>query len=103
MKLITFEVFFLQILANGEIQVTEKERQAQADSQLHDVATFVAGQCVQIRPKAPPLPLSTALVEKAMRELHIALRPNRSTKQNVSDIFTLSRVYEEFTTTSIYS
>ena len=63
--------------------MTEKERQAQSDAQLHDVATFVAGQCVQIRPKAPPLPLSAALVEKAMRELHIALRPNRSTKQNV--------------------
>ena len=67
-----------QILAKGDLQVSDKERQAQQEATFKDIATTVAEKCVNPETKRP-YPVS--MIEKAMKECHIAVKPNRSAKQ----------------------
>jgi ribosome maturation protein SDO1 len=67
-----------EILAKGELQVSDKERQAQNDAMFKDVATQIADKCVNPENKRP-YPVS--MIEKAMRECHVAIKPNKTTKQ----------------------
>jgi len=76
----------LIILEKGEVQVTAKERQAEADSKLHDIATFVATKCVNKQTKRP-FPVAT--IEAAMKDLHFSINPNRSAKQQALEVITL--------------
>ncbi|KAK8777637.1 hypothetical protein V5799_029019 [Amblyomma americanum] len=71
----------VQILAKGELQVSEKERHSQLESSFRDIATLVADMCVNPETKRP-YPVS--IVEKSMREAHFSVRPNKSAKQQVS-------------------
>ena len=80
----------LQILEKGELQVSEKERQAQNDSSLKEIATMVADMCVDPSTKRP-YPVSQ--IEKAMREVHFSLKPNRSSKQQVLSVFVYQSCY----------
>ena len=67
-----------EILAKGELQVSDKERQAQREALFKDVATTVADKCVNPESKRP-YPVS--MIEKAMKECHIAVKPNKNAKQ----------------------
>ena len=67
-----------QILTKGDLQVSDKERQAQQEAQFKDIATIVAEKCINPESK---LPYPVSMIEKAMRECHIAVKPNRSSKQ----------------------
>jgi ribosome maturation protein SDO1 len=67
-----------QILTKGELQVSDKERQAQQEATFKDIATTIAEKCVNPETKHP-YPVS--MIEKAMKECHIAVKPNRSAKQ----------------------
>lgn len=64
----------------GELQVSEKERHVQQDTMLKDIATTVADKCVNPENKRP-YPVS--MIEKAMKDVHFSLKPNRNTKQQV--------------------
>ena len=67
-----------QILVKGDLQVSDKERQAQQEATFKDIATTVSEMCVNPETKRP-YPVS--MIEKAMKECHIAVKPNRSAKQ----------------------
>lgn len=67
-----------EILAKGDLQVSDKERQAQQDALFKDVATHVAEMCVNPESRRPH-PVS--IIEKAMKECHIAVKPNKNAKQ----------------------
>lgn len=69
-----------EILMKGELQVSEKERHVQQDTMLKDIATTVADKCVNPENKRP-YPVS--MIEKAMKDVHFSLKPNRNTKQQV--------------------
>ena len=56
----------LEILSKGELQVGEKERQAQLDRVHHEVIDIVAGKLVDPRTKRV---YTTGLIEKALAEL----------------------------------
>ena len=71
----------------GELQVSEKERHVQQDTMLKDIATTVADKCVNPENKRP-YPVS--MIEKAMKDVHFSLKPNRNTKQQVVWRFTIS-------------
>ena len=64
----------------GELQVSEKERHVQQDTMLKDIATTVADKCVNPENQRP-YPVS--MIEKAMKDVHFSLKPNRNTKQQV--------------------
>ncbi|XP_014771183.1 ribosome maturation protein SBDS isoform X1 [Octopus bimaculoides] len=73
----------LQILAKGEQQVSEKERQAQLESMYRDIATVVADKCVNLENNRP---FPVTLIEKAMKDLHISVKPNKNTKQQALEV-----------------
>lgn len=73
--------FHFQILAQGELQVSEKERHANLESMYRDIATIVADKCVNPETNRP---YTVTMIEKAMKELHVSVKPTRSTKQQVS-------------------
>lgn len=75
-----------EILAKGELQVSEKERHSQLESSFRDIATLVADRCVNPETKRP-YPVS--IIEKSMREAHFSIRPNKSAKQQALEVIRL--------------
>eukprot|EP00286_Rhodomonas_abbreviata_P012008 CAMPEP_0181327982 /NCGR_PEP_ID=MMETSP1101-20121128/22432_1 /TAXON_ID=46948 /ORGANISM="Rhodomonas abbreviata, Strain Caron Lab Isolate" /LENGTH=136 /DNA_ID=CAMNT_0023436759 /DNA_START=56 /DNA_END=462 /DNA_ORIENTATION=+ len=51
-----------EILSKGEIQLSEKERAAQADSLLKEICTWIADKCVNTHSKRP---VTIGIVERA--------------------------------------
>jgi len=76
----------LIILEKGDVQVTARERQAEAESKLHDVATVVASKCVN-RDTKRPFPVT--IIENAMNEAHYVINPTRSAKQQALEVIKL--------------
>nr|CAD7439638.1 unnamed protein product [Timema bartmani] len=72
-----------EILAKGELQVSDKERHTQLDSLFKDIATTIADKCVNPETKRP-YPVS--MIEKAMRDIHFSVKPNRNAKQQALDV-----------------
>ncbi len=72
-----------EILSKGELQVSDKERQAEREALFREVATTVADKCVNPETKRP-YPVS--MIEKAMKECHIAVKPNRGAKQQALEV-----------------
>ena len=70
-----------QILAKGELQVSERERQAQLESMFRDIATIVADKCVNPETKRP---YTVGIIERGMKDIHFSVKPTRSTKQQVN-------------------
>ena len=69
-----------QILAKGELQVSEKERNNQLESMFRDIATIVADKCVNPETKRP---YPVGIIERAMKDIHYSVITTRSTKQQV--------------------
>lgn len=59
------------ILAKGELQVSEKERNAANDAMFKEIATIVANLCVNPETKRP-YPVS--MIEKVIKEIHFSVR-----------------------------
>lgn len=72
-----------EILEKGELQVSDKERHSQLDSLFKDIATNVADKCVNPDTKRP-YPVS--IIEKAMKDAHYSVKPNRNAKQQALDV-----------------
>ncbi|RZF37780.1 hypothetical protein LSTR_LSTR007142 [Laodelphax striatellus] len=72
-----------EILAKGELQVSDKERHTHLDSLFKDIATTVAEKCVNPETKRP---YSVSLIEKAMKDVHFSVKPNRNAKQQALDV-----------------
>jgi len=66
------------ILSKGDLQVSDKERQAQQEAMFKDIATTITDKCVNPETKRP-YPVS--IIEKAMKECHVSVKPNRNAKQ----------------------
>ncbi|XP_067013769.1 ribosome maturation protein SBDS [Anabrus simplex] len=77
-----------EILAKGELQVSDKERASQLDSLFKDIATTVADKCVNPETKRP-YPVS--MIEKAMKDVHFSVKPNRNAKQQALDVIPMLR------------
>lgn len=71
------------ILAKGELQVSDKERQSHLDALFKDIATTVADKCVNPEMKRP-YPVTT--IEKAMRDIHYSVKPNQNAKQQALQV-----------------
>lgn len=67
-----------QILEKGELQISEKERSAQLESSSKDIATMISEMCINTETNKPH-PVS--IIEKSMKQIHFAVKPNRSNKQ----------------------
>ncbi len=78
--------FYSQILAKGELQVSDKERQSQLESTFRDVATVVTDMCVNPDTKRP---YTVGVVERAIKDVHYSIKPHKSTKQQALDVIRL--------------
>ncbi|XP_076245822.1 SBDS ribosome maturation factor [Calliopsis andreniformis] len=72
-----------EILTKGELQVSDKERHSALDSMFKDIATTVADKCVNPESKRP---YPVTMIEKAMRDIHYSVKPNRNAKQQALDV-----------------
>lgn len=75
-----------EILAKGELQVSDKERSTQLDSLFKDIATIVADKCLNPELKRP---YPVTIIEKAMKDLHYSVKPNQSSKQQALHVIKL--------------
>lgn len=80
-----------QILAKGELQITDKERQSHNEQMFRDIATTVANTCVNPELKRP---YPVTIIEKAMKEIHYSIKPNQSTKQQALQVIKLIKENE---------
>lgn len=72
-----------EILTKGELQVTDKERHLVLDSMLKDIATTIADKCVNPETKRP---YTVTMIEKAMKDVHFSVKPNKNAKQQALEI-----------------
>ncbi|OAD61693.1 Ribosome maturation protein SBDS [Eufriesea mexicana] len=72
-----------EILTKGELQVSDKERHSALDSMFKDIATTVANKCINPETKRP---YTVTMIEKAMKDIHFSVKPNRNAKQQALDV-----------------
>lgn len=60
--------------------MSDKERHTQLEQMFRDIATIVADKCVNPETKRP---YTVILIERAMKDIHYSVKPNKSTKQQV--------------------
>ncbi|CAH0486193.1 unnamed protein product [Peronospora farinosa] len=71
------------ILDHGELQVSEGERKALVENMYRDIATIVADKCVNPTSNRP---YPYTVIERVMKEIHYAVIPNRSAKQQALEL-----------------
>ncbi|KAK9889646.1 hypothetical protein WA026_007022 [Henosepilachna vigintioctopunctata] len=75
-----------EILAKGELQVSDKERQSQLDQLFKDIATTVADKCLNPDLKRP---YPVTMIEKAIKDAHYSVKLNQSAKQQALQVIKL--------------
>ena len=73
-------VVYIQILAKGELQVSERERQSQLEAMFRDIATTVAAKCVNPDTRRP---YTVGVIERAMKDVHYSVKLHKNSKQQV--------------------
>lgn len=68
----------LEILNQGELQVSEKERKDALEQTFKDIATIVAEKCVNPDTGRPYPP---GMIERAMHDVHYSVNPTKTAKQ----------------------
>ncbi|KAI8812982.1 ribosome maturation protein SBDS-like protein [Cladochytrium replicatum] len=88
-NVIQIDQVFMNILRKGELQVGEGSG-AQLDSLAKEIATTVAGMCVDPNTKVPH---PVGIVEQAMQHLHYSVYPNKNAKQQIEakNLFPIAR------------
>lgn len=76
----------IQILAKGELQVSDRERQNQLDSTFKDIATIVADKCVNPDTKRP---YPVGMIERAIKDAHYSVKPGKGSKQQALEVIRL--------------
>lgn len=71
------------ILDHGDLQVSEGERKALVENMYRDIATIVADKCVNPMSNRP---YPYTVIERVMKEIHYAVIPNRSAKQQALEL-----------------
>ncbi|KAJ8600343.1 hypothetical protein CTAYLR_000666 [Chrysophaeum taylorii] len=77
------EEICVEIIKHGELQVSERERSAQQEAMLRDVAVLVSEKTIDNRTGFQP---PVGAVEKYMREIHYAAPTSKSAKQQALDV-----------------
>lgn len=71
------EKICLKILAEGELQVSDKERKVELDTLFRDVAGVVSEKCINPETHRP---YTITMIERALRDAHFNLDPKRPAK-----------------------
>jgi ribosome maturation protein SDO1 len=76
----------LEILAKGELQLSEKERNASQDALLKEICTIVADKCINPQSRRP---VTVGIVEKALAELHFNANVSKPAKKQALEAIKL--------------
>ncbi|KXZ48751.1 hypothetical protein GPECTOR_25g335 [Gonium pectorale] len=76
----------LEILAKGELQVSDKERKLEFEHLFKDVAGVLVEKCVN---PATNRPYTMSMLERALRDIHFNLDPKKSAKQQALEALPL--------------
>eukprot|EP00040_Diaphanoeca_grandis_P022301 m.119542 g.119542 ORF g.119542 m.119542 type:complete len:267 (+) comp28743_c0_seq2:46-846(+) len=79
------EKIVLEILAKGEIQVSKEERENSQSESFTEIAKMVVERCVNPETKKP---YTIAQIEREMKEIHFAVRPEHSSKKQALSVIT---------------
>jgi ribosome maturation protein SDO1 len=71
----SYETIAIEILAKGEVQVSEKERAAELEAAFKDIASIVSEKTVN---RETNRPFSIGMIERSMRELHFNIKRNHT-------------------------
>jgi ribosome maturation protein SDO1 len=71
-----------RILAEGELQVSDKERKVELDTLFGDVASVLSEKCVNPETKRP---YTISMIERALRDVHFSVDPKRPAKAQALD------------------
>ena len=75
-----------QILDKGELQISEKERQAQQESAFKEIANIVSDKCINSDTKRP---YPSTMIERALHRIHFSVKSNKSNKQQALEAIKL--------------
>jgi ribosome maturation protein SDO1 len=79
------------VLERGELQVSDMERKSEFETLFRDVVQVLVDKCVN---PATGRPYTAGVLERALRDCHLALDPKRSAKQQALDA--LPKLAKEF-------
>ncbi|VDN13527.1 unnamed protein product [Dibothriocephalus latus] len=83
----------LQILNDGDIQYTGKERKMENQNMYRDVAKMVSEKCINLETNRA---FTVTMIEKMMKDCHINLQPKKSAKQQALEVIKQLRAVEGF-------
>ncbi|KAI8114064.1 hypothetical protein M9434_002190 [Picochlorum sp. BPE23] len=67
----------IKILADGEMQVSDKERKVELDTLFRDVAAILSEKCVNPKSKKP---YTIGVLERALKDIHFSVDPKKPAK-----------------------
>lgn len=76
----------IKILADGEMQVSDKERKVELDTLFRDVAAILSEKCVNPKSKKP---YTIGVLERALKDIHFSVDPKKPAKLQAVEV----RVY----------
>lgn len=75
----------LKILAEGELQVSDKERKVELDTLFRDVASVLSEKCINPETNRP---YTISMIERALKDVHFSVDPKRSAKTQALEVRT---------------
>ncbi|KAF5269669.1 hypothetical protein FQA39_LY08592 [Lamprigera yunnana] len=75
-----------EILSQGDIQISDRERQHMLEAQFKEIAVEVTNRCVN---PSINLPYPLVVIEKAMRNAHYSVKPHQNVKQQALNVIKL--------------
>ena len=78
-----FVTIACEILAKGDLQISEKERALEMENKFKDIASIIVEKCINAETRRP---FSIGMIERSMREQHFSVNANRTTKQQALEL-----------------
>lgn len=73
----------IKILADGEMQVSDKERKVELDTLFRDVAGILSEKCVNPKSKKP---YTIGVLERALKDIHFSVDPKKPAKLQAVEV-----------------
>lgn len=73
----------IKILAEGELQVSDKERKLELDTLFRDVAGILSDKCINPKSKKP---YTIGVLERALKDIHFSVDPKRPAKTQAFEV-----------------
>ncbi len=80
------EKICIKILQDGQLQVSEKERQVELENRVRDVAGILSEKCINPKSKKP---YTIGVLERALKDIHFSADPKKPAKLQANETLPL--------------